>query len=244
VQILMESSEFLKNGRDLVYGVIAPFRSRTVAADALSSHLDLHAPTLPPVYVGGRGLSNHHEFGADPRLVDYVLPTEAVTVLFLNGSGHEEGVVAFKAQILNDLAGVHHRRHAAPLVAGASAHDDLFILVALVRIDFPEAQVSDAYSVDVGIHRYQSLSGADASQDVAHWIDFDLVEAHGRHFLTNPLDDGLLLTALARYRDHIAQEPGYSLSISFCLSQRFFEREANRDHSSPAAAFTNASALR
>ena len=134
------------------------------------------------------------------RFLDDVLPAQTVAIFFLNGADHDQGVVAFQPQILDDLAGVDHGGHAALLVAGAAAADHLVVFVAFVGVEFPVVPVAHTHGVYVGIHGNQMLAVADGAQDIAHGIDFDFVEAHLLHFFLDSHDNLLFLAAFAGQR--------------------------------------------
>jgi len=135
--------------------------------------------------------------------LDDVLPAEAVTVLFLDGAGDKQGIVAVKAQLFDNFAGIDHGCHAAFLVAGSPAEDDLVIFISGVRIMLPVFPVSNTHGVDVGIHGNQVLSGADVPQDIAHGIDFHPVKSHGFHFLFDTLHDFFFLAAFTGNGHHV-----------------------------------------
>ena len=227
VAALVQSPDVLEDVGHLVNGVVAPLRRAAVAADALHVHPDLHAAPVAPVDAAVGGLGGHHELDlaagvllALEVLVDDVLPAHAVTVLFLDGAHHHDLVAGGdQAQILHDLGAVHGGGHAALLIAAAPAVDDGVVLIALVGVGVPVADVADAHGVDVGVEGDDLVAVAHPADDVAQAVDLHLVIAQLLHLRLDAVDDLLLLTALAGVRDHLPQEPGHVRLIT--LGRRF-----------------------
>ena len=121
----------------------------------------------------------------------------------------DQGVVPGQAQILDDLAGIDHRGHAAFLVAGAAPADGLVVLVAFVGVELPVVAVADAHRVDMGVQRDHARARTDGADDVAHRVDLDRVEADFLHLFLDALDLRAFLAAFAGKADHVAQEAGH-----------------------------------
>ena len=199
----MQPLEFAQDGAHLEDGVVAPLRRGAVGADAPHGHFDLHAAPLAAVNPAGGGLGGDHELGPNATLLHEVLPAEAIAVLLLHGAGDQEGVIGREIEILDDLAGVNQGGHAALLVAGPPAADDLLVLEALEGVELPVFWVADTHVVDMGIHGDQAPSAANRAQDVSHGIYFHSVEAHCLHLLLDAPDDLLFPAAFAGQGDQV-----------------------------------------
>ena len=85
-------------------------------------------------------------------LVDDVLPAEAVTVFFLDGSGDYDPVcIIQKSQILHDLCSIYGRYDAAALIRSSASANLCLGLKAFIRVELPVVDVANAYRVDVGV---------------------------------------------------------------------------------------------
>ena len=223
MEVFMKCPEFLQNGGHLVNGVVPPFRSGSVAGKPLCAHPDLHAPPVSPVDVARRGLREHHELWTVPVLVDDVLPAEAVAVLLLDRPRHHEGEIAGEAEVLYDFARIDHGCHAALLVAGSPADDDLVVLVSFVGVILPEGPVADADGIDMGIEGDEVSARSDETEDVPHGVDLHPVVPAGLHLRPDPGNHFLLPAALAGKSDHVPKKTGYFRSVLFRLAQYLLE---------------------
>ncbi len=107
MEMVIEVADFLKDVSHFIDGVVPAFRCRTMAGHAEHFDLDLHAAAVTAVDVAVGGLGGDDELGTDLVLVDDVLPAQAVTVFFLNGSGDQDFVfIGEHAQIFHDLCAV------------------------------------------------------------------------------------------------------------------------------------------
>ena len=223
VQVLVKGAKLLKNRRHLVDRVVAPFRSGPVAGEPPRAHLDLHTAAVAAVDVARRGLGKHHKFRRVLVLVDDVLPAEAVAILLLDGAHHHQREVARKPQILDDLPRVDHGGHAALLVAGASADDDLVVLVPLVGVVGPKGAVADSDGIDVRVEGDQVFAVPDEAEHVPHGVDLDSVVPAGLHLGLDAMDHFLLPAALAGKSDHVPKEAGHLRLVLFRLAQNLLE---------------------
>ena len=223
MEIFMKGPELLQNGGHLVNGVVPPFRGGSVAGKALRAHFYFHAPPVSPVDIARRGLREHHELWTVPVLVDDVLPAEAVAVLLLDRSRHHEGEIAGEAEVLYDFPPVDHGRHAALLVAGSPADDDLVVLVSFVGVILPEGPVADADGIDMGIEGDEVPARSDETEDVPHGVDLHPVVPAGLHLRLDPANHFLLPAALAGKGNHVPEKTGYFRSVFFRLAQYLLE---------------------
>ena len=211
--------ELFKLGHDVghaVDGVVAAFRGGTVAGYAAYVHADFHAPALAAIDAAVGGFGGYHKFGLQPVFVDDVLPAQAVAVLFLHRSDHDDGaVLGTQAKLFDDLPGINHAGHAAFLIARAAPADGFGVFVAFVGIKGPVGTVADAHGIDVRVKGDDAGAISDKAEDVAHLVDFDPVEADLFHFFLDTPDHAFFLAAFARDADHIAQESGHFRFILF-----------------------------
>jgi len=194
-----------------------------VAGEPPRAHLDLHTAAVAAVDVARRGLGKHHKLRRVLVLVDDVLPAEAVAILLLDGAHHHQREVARKPQVLDDLPRVDHGRHAALLVAGPPADNDLVVLVSFVRVILPERPVADTYGIDMSIEGDEMLSRPDEAEDVPHGVDLHPVVPAGLHLGLYRADHFLLPAALAGKSDHVPKEAGHLRPVLFRLAQYLFE---------------------
>ena len=144
------------------------------------------------------------------------MPAQAVAVLFLHGSDHDDGaVLGTQAKLFDDLPGINHAGHAAFLIARAAPADGFGVFVAFVGIKGPVGTVADAHGIDVRVKGDDAGAISDKAEDVAHLVDFDPVEADLFHFFLDTPDHAFFLAAFARDADHIAQESGHFRFILF-----------------------------
>ena len=115
-------------------------------------------------------------------------------------------------QVLDDLARVDHRGHAAFLVAGAAPADASRRPRSLRRGRTSQlSRIADADRVDMGVHRDQARARWPmVPMTIAHRVDLDRVEADLLHLFLDALDDfGPSVAAFAGDADHVAQEAGH-----------------------------------
>ena len=199
-------------------GVVAALGGGAVAADAVHVDADLHAAAVAAVDASVGRLGGDDELdllarilGAAEILVDDGLPAHTVAVLLLHGADHHHLVaLGQQIQILHDLHAVSGGGHAALLVGGAAAVDDILGLVALVGVGFPVVDVADAHGVDVAVDGDDLVALAHPADDVAQLVELHLVIAQGLQLLGDALDDALFLTRLGRDGDHVPQELDHS----------------------------------
>ena len=223
-EVVAEFLQFAEDRAHLEDGVVTALRRGAVAADPLNFNADLHAATLATVDLAVGRFGTDHELGADLALLDDVLPAEAVAILLLHGAGHQQGVLVFQSQILDDLAGVDHGGHAPFLIGGTATADDLVIFHPLIGVEGPVGHVADPHGIDVGIHGDQVRAVANIAQHVAHGVDLDLVKADFFHFLLDAQHDALFIAALTRDGDHVAQELSHLGLVLVGLLQHHFKR--------------------
>ena len=214
-QLVRKLFQLGENGRHFEDGVIAALRGGAVAADALNFHADLHTPTLAAVNLAVGGFGADDKFRTNAGLFNNVLPAQAVAILLLNGTGHQQGIFIFQAQIFNDFTGVNHGGHSALLVRRAASADQLIGLHTFVRVKVPVFDIANTDGINVRIHCQQTRTVADVAQHVAHRIDFNFIEADFFHLFFNAVYHTLLIAAFAGDSDHIAQETGHLFFVLF-----------------------------
>lgn len=223
-EVVAELLQFAEDRAHLEDGVVTALRRRAVAAHPLHFHTDLHAATLATVDLAVGGFGTDHELGADLALLDDVLPAETIAILLLYGTGHQQGVLIFQPQILDDLARIDHGGHAPFLIGCTATTNDLVIFHPLIGVESPVGAVADPDGIDVGIHGDQVRAVADIAQHVAHGVDLDLVKADLLHLLLDAQHDALFIAALARDGDHVAQELTHLGLVLVGLLQHHFKR--------------------
>ena len=112
-------------------------------SNALYVHANFHASTLAAIDLAVSRFSTNNKLRADFGLLNNVLPAQAVAVFFLNSTGHQQRVLIFQPQILNDLTGIYHRRHAAFLIRCTTSTDQLRVDAALTLAQDVEDVLGD-----------------------------------------------------------------------------------------------------
>ena len=214
-QLLRKLLQLGQDRRHFEDGVIAALRGGAVAADALNLHADLHTPALPAVNLAVGRFGADYEFRTYTGLFNNVLPAQAVAILFLNGTGDQQGILIFQAQIFNNFTGVYHGGHSALLVRRAASADQLIGFHTFVRVEVPVFDIANTDGINVRVHRQQTRAVADVAQHVAHRIDFNFIEADFFHLFFNAVHHALLIAAFAGDSDHIAQETGHLFFVLF-----------------------------
>ena len=87
-----------------------------MSTDTIDGNKNFHASTLSSVDAKRSGFGGYNEIRPNLAFFNDILPAESVAVLFLDGSGDEEGVISFKAEILDYFTCIDHGGHAAFLV--------------------------------------------------------------------------------------------------------------------------------
>ena len=221
--ILVEVTDVLNDLGHLVNGVVAALGSGAVAGHAVHIHADLHAAAVTAVDTAVGRLGGNDELdlvasvlGTVEVLVHDGLPAHTVAVLFLHGTDdHHLIALGDQVQILHDLDAISSGGHAALLVAAAAAIDDVLGFISLVGVSFPVADVADAHGVDVGVDGDDLVTAAHPANDIAQLVELDLVITQSFHFLSDALDNALLLAGLRGNGNHVAQELDHCRLIAF-----------------------------
>ncbi|MPN55907.1 hypothetical protein SDC9_203591 [bioreactor metagenome] len=119
----------------------------------------LHPSALSAVDISVSGFCYDNEFRPDAVHVDYVLPAETVTVLFLDCAGDQNSVFVRKqAKILHYLSSVDRRDYASKLVRSAPAAYLGLVFISPVRVECPVREFSEPYCVYVCVVCDKGLS--------------------------------------------------------------------------------------
>ena len=220
--ILIEGADILQNIRHLIDRVVAALRRAAVAGDALDVDPDLHPAAVPAVNAAVGRLGRYHKLRRDAVLAVDILPAQPVAILLLNRRDDKNAIaVRNQPEILHDARAVNGGNHAALLIGAAAAVDDLVGLIALVGILRPVGDVADADGVDMPVERDDLFTLTHPAQRVALGIDLRPVEAELFHLGDGAADHALLIAALARNGDQIAQKTGHCGQIGLgCFSNR------------------------
>ncbi len=120
------------------------------------------------------------------------------------------------------LPGIDHGGDARLLVAGAASVDLAVLELALERVPLPLAAVADVDGVDVGIDHDLGFAAADLADDVAHFVEPDLVETDFAHFPGDALADVALGAAEAGDGDEFAGESDDVLLVGLDGAAQYF----------------------
>ena len=204
---LVELFDFERDAGDLVDGIVAALRRRTVTAPTLHLDADLHATAMAAIDVHVRRFGNDDEFGFQLLDVEQVLPAKPVAVLFHHGCREINRELIVQAKFLDDSARVNHRGHAALLIHRPAPPNFPGLHERLERIEIPLRQVAGINRVHVAVEGDHAFALADAADDVAEAVNADSVEADLLHFLFDDGDDVLLLGGEGLGADQVGEKP-------------------------------------
>ncbi len=194
-----------------------------MAANTLNINANFHTTALTTVYLAVGWFGTDHKFRANAGLFNNVLPAQTVAVFFLHSTGDQQGIFIFQTEIFNDFSGIYHRRHAAFLVGSTATTDQLISFHAFVRIEVPVFDVANADCIDMSVHCHQTRAVADITENIAHWVDFNFIEADFFHLFFNTMYYAFLVAAFTGNSNHIAQEASHVRLVIFCFFKNQFE---------------------
>jgi hypothetical protein len=205
-QALIQLLNLECNAGDLIDGIVAPFRRGAVATAAFNFHPDFHPAPMTAIDVQVCRLGNDDEFRLELLFVEQVLPAQAVAVLFHDRAGEIDRELVIQAQLLDDLARIDHRGHAALLIHSAAAPDLAVFDSRLEGIEAPLLAVAGIDGVNVGVEGNDARPLANPPDNAAQTVHANLVEPDLLHLLLDDLDHLLLFGGKGRRADKVREE--------------------------------------
>src|SRR5262249_36510794 len=150
--------------------------------------LHFNPALVPTVHLHSRGFSNDHIVWPDAFHIYQGISGDTVAPLF-----HIAEVVrriTFKrAYLAGQRKAVDHPWRAALFIAGPARIENSVLDLASERVPLPLGFIADAYGVDMAIVKQYCWPVSDATQDIAHLVKANVVEAKPVHLGSAALSD-------------------------------------------------------
>ncbi len=137
---------------------------------------------------------------------DEVEHAVAVAVLLHHRRGKVEGHCLGPASVGEDPGAVGHGGDRRQFVDRTAAPDLAVLVLAFEGVEVPWRAVADADAVDVAVHEDLDRSVADPGDHRSETVEVGLVETERLVLGEDPAAAGLLLPALGRDGDHVAEK--------------------------------------
>ena len=175
--VVVQGTNISNDVSHLVDSVGTTLRCGTMAGNALNVYTDFHTSAMSTVDTTIGRLGRDYELRNNFVFVVDVLPAHTIAVLFLYGTNdHDLVALRNEVQVFHDLCAVNSTCHTAFLVGTAAAVDDLVSLIALVRICVPVVDVTDTYSIDMGIDSDDLIAFAHPADYVTKTVNLYFIE--------------------------------------------------------------------